>query len=145
MIAIPKPPKTFGRFSLPAYTRRPGLEILLRPEIIFSFLSAPYFNVMRIVLKFPSSTMSYFAMYPSSKRMSAIANLILEAGTSTVSCLAVFALRILVSISAIGSFVIILKCLLYCSIFLPTCFFNAWDLSFICQFTEANTADTIFS
>ena len=37
---------------------------------------------------------------------------ILDAGTSTVSCFAVFALRILVSISAIGSLIVILNCLL---------------------------------
>ena len=54
------------------------------PEITFSFLSAPYFNVMRIVLKFPSSTMSYFVMYPSLTRMSAIAIFIFEAGTQTL-------------------------------------------------------------
>mgnify|MGYP002508582672 CR=1 FL=1 len=34
---------------------------------------------------------------------------ILEAGTSTVSCFAVFALRILVSISAIGSFIVMVS------------------------------------
>ena len=28
---------------------------------------------------------------------------------------------------------------------LPTCFFNTGDLSFVCQFTEADTADSIFS
>ena len=107
MIAVPSPPNTLGSSSLFAYTRRPGFEILLRPEITFSFLSAPYFNVMWIVLKHPSSTMSYFAIYPSLKRISAIAIFILDAGTSTVSCLAVFALRILVSISAIGSLIVI--------------------------------------
>ena len=63
-IAIPKPPSTLGSSSLPAYTRRPGFEILLSPVMIFSFLSAPYFNVMRIVLKLPSSTISYFPLYP---------------------------------------------------------------------------------
>ena len=44
---------------------------------------------------------------PSSKMKLAIASFILEAGTSTVSCFAVFALRILVSISAIGSLIVI--------------------------------------
>ena len=73
MIVVPSPPNTLGSSSLFAYTRRPGFEILLRPEITFSFLSAPYFNVMWIVLKHPSSTMSYFAIYPSLKRISAIA------------------------------------------------------------------------
>ena len=61
-IAIPSPPSTFGISSLPAYTRKPGLEIFLIPEMIFSFLSAPYFKVMRIVWNAPSSTMSYFLM-----------------------------------------------------------------------------------
>jgi hypothetical protein len=36
--------------------------------------------------------------------MRAIASFILDAGSATVSCLAMMALRILVSISAIGSF-----------------------------------------
>ena len=42
-------------------TRRQGLEILLIPEMIFSFLSLPYFKVILMVWKPPSSTMSYFA------------------------------------------------------------------------------------
>ena len=78
------------------------------PEMIFSFLSLPYFKVIRIVLKLPSSTTSYFLMKPSFTRMSAIANFILEDGTSTVSCFAVLALRILVSISAIGSLIVMI-------------------------------------
>src|SRR5574344_57339 len=68
---------------------------------------------MRIVLKLPSSTISYFAIYPSFRRISAIAIFILDAGTSTVSCFAVFALRILVSISAIGSLIVIWIVLLF--------------------------------
>ena len=43
---------------------------------------------------------------PASKMKLAIASFILDEGTSTVSCLAVFALRILVSISAIGSLIV---------------------------------------
>ena len=39
-IAVPSPPSTLGISSVPAYTLRPGLEILFRPEITFSFLSA---------------------------------------------------------------------------------------------------------
>ena len=34
MIAVPSPPRTFGRLSVSAYTRRPGLEIFLIPEIM---------------------------------------------------------------------------------------------------------------
>ena len=48
MIAIPSPPNTLGSSSAPAYTLSPGLEILLSPVMIFSFLSAPYFNVITI-------------------------------------------------------------------------------------------------
>ena len=85
--------------------------------------------------------MSYFLIYPSSSRICAIASFILDEGTSTVSCFAVFALRILVSISAIGS--------LSLSFELPPsyqlAFFYAGDLSFICQFTEADSADSVFS
>ena len=112
MIAIPSPPNTLGSSSAPAYTLSPGLEILLSPVMIFSFLSAPYFNVITIVLKEPSSLMSYALMKPSFNKISAIAVFILEAGISTVSCFAIFALRILVSISAIGSLIVIFVFLL---------------------------------
>ena len=44
---------------------------------------------------------------PASKIKIAIAGILLDEGTSTVSCFAVFALRILVSISAIGSLIVI--------------------------------------
>ena len=111
---------------------------------------------------------------PASKMKIAIATLILEAGISTVSCFAVFALRILVSISAIGSLVIVMMCLppiillfLYCRCSLssstyatrasvslnlrewlyslPACFLYARNLTFVSQFTEANSTDSIFS
>ena len=106
-MAIPSPPSTLGSSSLPAYTRRPGLEILFSPVMILWFLSSPYFRVMWMVLNGPSSRMSYFLIYPSSRRICAIASFILDEGTSTVSCFAVLALRILVSISAIGSLIVI--------------------------------------
>ena len=83
MIAVPSPPSTLGRSALLAYTRRPGLEILLSPVITFSFLSAPYFNVIWIVLNTPSSTMSYFSIYPSSNKIFAIANILLDEGYIT--------------------------------------------------------------
>ena len=44
IIAVPSPPSTFGRFSWFAYIRSPGFDILLIPDMIFSLLSAPYFN-----------------------------------------------------------------------------------------------------
>jgi hypothetical protein len=53
----------------------------------------------------------------------------------------VFALRILVSISAIGSLIVIVDY----PPFLPTCFLYTRNFTFVCQFTEAYTADSIFS
>ena len=62
--------------------------------------------------------------------MLAIAVFILDAGTSTVSCFAVFALRILVSISAIGSLIVMLvsscysdfTCAYILIVYIVTCF-----------------------
>ena len=59
------------------------------------------FKTIRITLKYGADKNE--KIITGLKRISAIAVFILDAGTSTVSCLAVFALRILVSISAIGS------------------------------------------
>ena len=75
-----------------------------------------------------------------------------------------FALRILVSISAIGSLIVMWMYppfifylfYIFCpaenffamrqtAFGLPAGFLNSRDLSFVCQFTEADTADSIFS
>ena len=53
---------------------------------------------------------------------------------------AVFALRILVSISAIGSLIVMCYILPY-----QLAFLTPGICPFICQFTEADTADSIFS
>ena len=37
------------------------------------------------------------------------------------------------------------KCSMPVAFGLPTCFLYTWNLSFVCQFAEANTADAIFS
>ena len=49
MIAIPRPFKTLGNSDALAYTRSPGLLILLSPVMTFSFLLLAYFNV-RVIL-----------------------------------------------------------------------------------------------
>ena len=54
--------------------------------------------------------------------------------------MAEFALRILVSISAIGSLIVIVF-----SSFLPACLLDTGDLSLIGQFAETNSANAIFS
>jgi hypothetical protein len=61
-------------------------------------------------------------MYPSSNKILAIANFIFEEETSTVSCFAEFALRILVSISAIGSLIVIV---------VPPYIFLSYQLAFL--------------
>src|SRR5580700_45808 len=70
--------------------------------MIFSF-SGPYRSAMRIVPCGPASSRSKLSMNPSSRRICAIACLTREAGTSTVLWFAVLALRMRVSMSAIGS------------------------------------------
>ena len=46
-MAIPRPRRTLGNSSAPAYTRRPGLDTRFRPEMTFS-LPALYFRAMRM-------------------------------------------------------------------------------------------------
>ena len=83
-------------------------EILFEEGYIkkFEVIEDGLFKTIRITLKYGADKNE--KIISGIKRISAIEIFILEAGTSTVSCFAVFALRILVSISAIGSLVIIL-------------------------------------
>ena len=96
----------------------PGNHLFDISEAIQKYVESNGYSVVRdlvghgIVLKEPSSLMSYALIKPSFNKISAIAVFILEAGISTVSCFAVFALRILVSISAIGSLIVIFVFLL---------------------------------
>src|SRR5580698_9256776 len=73
-----------------------------RPLITFSF-SGPYLSWMRMKPCGPSVTRSKLTTKPSSTRICAIACLGRDAGISTVLWLAIFALRMRVSISAMGS------------------------------------------
>src|SRR5665647_129442 len=82
MIAVPSPPSTLGNDSFLAYTRRPGLETRLMPEM----------------------TRSLFLPYLSSTWMtSPCSTFIREEGISTMLCRAVLPLRTRVSMSAMGS------------------------------------------
>src|SRR5208337_5017514 len=97
---------TLGTSSLPAYTLLPGLLILLRP-LITGLLSVVYLRVTRNMPCFLSLIILYDFIKPSSFKIFANSTFILEAGMSTFSVLIRRTFLILVSISAIGSVIII--------------------------------------
>src|SRR5262245_10846897 len=97
------PARMVGIFSWATYTRRPGDDTRTRPEIICS-LPGPYLRYTRSVPCFLSSSSTRkFLMNPSVLRISATRTLSFEDGMSTFSCSARLALRMRVSMSAIGS------------------------------------------
>src|SRR5215467_2005645 len=105
MIATPRPPSTRGSSGAFAYTRRPGLETRRMPARLRSRVG-PYFSSTTRVLPTVSSTGSstvQAATYPSALRTSAMFALIFEYGIETRSWYAWLALRRRVSMSAIGS------------------------------------------
>src|ERR1035437_611063 len=66
-------------------------------------LPSTYFSVTRSTWRGPSCSSRTSAMKPSSRRIRAICRLVREAGTTTSACRARDALRMRVSMSAIGS------------------------------------------
>src|SRR6476659_115649 len=107
MIATPRPPSTLGSAVCLAYTRRPGLLIRRTPAIERSRLR-PYLSWISSVLPTtPSrSWTSKEVMYPSCLRISATPCLSLLYGIDTESWYAWLALRRRVSMSAIGSVIV---------------------------------------
>src|SRR3990170_8293996 len=101
-ITTPIPPRMRGIALRSVYSRSPGRLARRSPERICS-LRGPYLSVTRMTPCGPRSMKRQSAMKPSSFRMRAISIFNLLAGTSAWSCRAVFALRICVSMSAIGS------------------------------------------
>src|SRR3954454_25021385 len=71
-------------------------------------------------------------MYPSSSRMRAISLRMPELGIETLSCSAWLALRMRVSMSAIGSVII------WCS---PTALRHSGDHALVCELAQADPAD----
>ena len=94
---IPRPFCTRGMSPARTKTRRPGLEMRRRPV-----MAALPFWYLRVILIPPSSTVTS-STYPSCLRMAARDSFIFERGTFTSLCRAKCALRIRVSMSAIGS------------------------------------------
>src|SRR5664279_6396885 len=101
-MTMPRPPSTLGISVLRAYTRSPGLLNRFSPETTGAFPST-YFSVTRSIWRAPSCSSPTPAMKPSSMRIRAISRLVREAGTTTSLCRARDALRMRVSMSAIGS------------------------------------------
>src|SRR6476620_4190087 len=107
MIATPRPPSTLGSAVCLAYTRRPGLLIRRTPAMERS-RCRPYFSWISSVLPTTSSwsATSKEVMYPSCWRISATPCLSLLYGMETASWYAWLALRRRVSMSAIGSVIV---------------------------------------
>src|SRR5699024_10063020 len=101
-IATPSPPRTLGSSVDLAYTRRPGFEMRRTPEMARSRLSE-YFSSRTRFLPTSASSSRAPRMYPSAFRMSAMWLFNFEYGIDTVSWYAPEAFRIRVSMSAIGS------------------------------------------
>src|SRR3990172_5026361 len=100
-MTTPRPPSTRGMSVLVAYTRRPGLLTRLRPLITGTLPT--YLSFRRSTGWAPSRASSKFSMKPSSRRISAIARLVREAGTMISVWRARLPLRMRVSMSAMGS------------------------------------------
>src|SRR5580692_490250 len=94
--------------------RRPGLETRLRPAMV-RVRSEAYLSWISSTLPgpVPDWATSNPAMYPSRWRMTASDSLSFELGILTLSCIAVLALRMRVSMSATGSVIVM-------SAFLPS-------------------------
>src|SRR5712691_2383367 len=106
------------------------------PEIIFS-LPVPYLRYTRSVPCLRSSISRKFRMNPSSFRMFAILSFSWDEGMSTFSCSAPLALRMRVSMSAIGSVSIP-------RLLLPGGLDHSRNLAFEGQFPEADPAHLEF-
>src|SRR5580658_11104680 len=87
--------------------RRPGLDTRRSPPMV-RVRSGAYLSLISRTLPGPvvAGVTSKPPMYPSRSRMSARDSFSLEVGILTVSCIAVLALRMRVSMSAMGSVIV---------------------------------------
>src|SRR5699024_5688073 len=104
-MAMPSPPRTFGRFVDFAYTRSPGFDTRRRPAIERSRLGPNLRSRSSVLPTWASSTLQS-VMYPSVLRIAALFDLSFENGQLTSSWYAEFALRSRVSMSATGSVIV---------------------------------------
>src|SRR5439155_3820226 len=104
----PSPPRTRGISVLRAYTRSPGLLMRLRPLTTGVRPSTYLRRIERDSCTSPGSVVQD-SMKPSSVRTRAISRLTLDEGTVRSLWRAALALRIRVSMSAIGSVVFIVR------------------------------------
>src|SRR5271157_3400932 len=129
----PRPPSTLGISVLRAYTRNPGLLMRFSPDTTGA-LPSTYLSVTRSTWRAPSCSSLTSAMKPSSTRIRAISRFVREAGTTTSACRARDALRMRVSMSAIGSETFIG--------YLPARLGDAGQLAEQRPFAEADAAQT---
>src|SRR3984957_13787854 len=113
--------------------RRPGLETRLIPMIVFLRSSGYLRAISRWVPALPSALETVKpAMKPSRSRTFARLSFNFELGIFTVSNIAELALRIRVSMSAMGSVIVM--------IYLPTRLRDAGNLAGVDHLTQADTA-----
>jgi hypothetical protein len=107
MMAMPRPPRTRGSSSFFAYTRRPGL-LMRRIPVIVRSLRGPYFSVISSSsCGFASMTAVVNDVTLSPSECLAISTSFFDDGIVVVALYAEFALRMRVSISAMGSVMLI--------------------------------------
>src|SRR5579863_552775 len=113
--------------------RSPGFETRLMPTMVF-LRSSEYLSVISSWLPGLPSTFETVkpAMKPSRSRTFAKFSLSFELGIFTVSNIAELALRIRVSMSAMGSVIVM--------IYLPTCLRHAGNLAGVDHLTQADPA-----
>src|SRR5229473_4262614 len=112
--------------------RKPGFDTRRNPPIVRT-LSDVYLSVISSTDPgpFDDGLTSKLAMYPSRFKMSAREAFSFEPGIFTVSCIAVFALRMRVRMSAIGSVIVI-----GASLHSPAGLCHAWDLPCVDHHTQ---------
>src|SRR5581483_2405837 len=117
--------------------RRPGLETRLMPEIVRARSGVYFMVISRVLPGLPGSAFTWYpVMYPSSARIAASDSLSFEPGIVTVSKWAVMAFRIRVSMSAIGSVMVIVVRLLS-----PAGLGDARDLAGMDHHPQTDTAE----
>src|SRR5487761_2458874 len=116
--------------------RRPGFETRLMPTMVF-LRSSEYFKLISsCVPGLPSTWVTVKPeMNPSRSRILARFSFNFELGILTLSNMAAFALRMRVSMSAMGSVIVI-------AVLLPTCLRHAGDLAGVDHLPQADPAQT---
>src|SRR5271165_2978365 len=116
--------------------RRPGFDTRLIPEIVRARSGAYFMVISRVLPGLPGVSFTWKPpMYPSSTRMAANDSLSFDPGIDTVSKWAVLAFRMRVSMSAIGSVIVMV-----CRLPSPAGLRHAGDLTGVDHHPQADPA-----